>query len=134
MHKNLESAEFPYNKNWKPTLHSLIANHVLEMSVKLKSKCVRLTRNIALFWWFESVSYICFYQGLFTKCDLDHMILLYYYGETKGTINDESVNLKGAVYEPKQNSFNLQSVSTGFTNVGSIFYKVRSLSSEQVFN
>ena len=48
----------------------------------------------------------------------------------------ESVNLKGAVYEPKQNSSSLQSITTsaGFTNVGSMFYKVHSLSSEQVFN
>ena len=48
----------------------------------------------------------------------------------------ESVNLKGVVYEQKQNSFSLPSITTctGFANVGPIFYKVHSLSSEQVFN
>ena len=30
-----------YKKHRKPTLHSLIANHVLEMSGKLKFQCVR---------------------------------------------------------------------------------------------
>ena len=46
----------------------------------------------------------------------------------------ELVNLKGVVYEPKQNSFSLQSITacTGFANVGLTFYKVNSLSSEQV--
>ena len=39
--------------------------------------------------------------------DLCHKILLYYYAETKEMIH-ESVNLKGAVYKPKQNSFCLQ--------------------------
>ena len=34
--------------------------------------------------------------------DLSHTILLYYYTETKEMIS-ESVNLKGVVYEPKQN-------------------------------
>ena len=33
--KNLESAELTNNKNGKPTLHSPIADHVLEMSFKL---------------------------------------------------------------------------------------------------
>ena len=37
---NLESAEFTNKKHGKPTLHSLITNHVLEMSVKLKFECV----------------------------------------------------------------------------------------------
>ena len=32
----LESAEFTNKKHGKPTLHSLIANHVSEMSLKLK--------------------------------------------------------------------------------------------------
>ena len=47
--------------------------------------------------WFPT----CFYQGLFTRCDLYHTILLYYYAETKEMINNESVNLKGAVYHNK---------------------------------
>ena len=40
LHKNLARAEFTNNKHGKPTLHSLIVNHVLEMSVKLKFHCV----------------------------------------------------------------------------------------------
>ena len=46
---------------------------------------------------------ISFYPGLFTRCDVYHTILLYYYAETKEMIY-ESVNLKGVVYELKQNS------------------------------
>ena len=48
----------------------------------------------------------------------------------------ESVNLKGVVFEPKQNSFCLQSLTTptGFANVGPIFYEVHSLCSEQACN
>ena len=48
----------------------------------------------------------------------------------------ESLNLKGVVTEPKQISFGLQSITTctGFETVCPIFYKVHSLSSEQVFN
>ena len=75
--------------------------------------------------------------GLFrvNRCDLYHTILLYCYAETKEMIY-KSVNLRGAVYEPKQNSFSFRSIArcTGFANVGPIFYKVHSLSSEQVFN
>ena len=54
-----------------------------------------------------------------------------YYAKTKEMIY-KSVNLKGAVYEPKQNSFSLQSIPTrtSFANVGRIFYKVHSLSSD----
>ena len=42
----------------------------------------------------------------------------------------ESENLKAVVYEIKQNSFSLQSITTcaGFANVDSIFYKVDSMS------
>ena len=43
---------------------------------------------------------------MFTRCDLDHTILLYYYAKTKEMIY-ESLNLKRVVYEPKQNSFSL---------------------------
>ena len=43
--KNLEHAE-PTNKNHgKPTPHSLIANHVLEMSVKLNFLCERFEKK-----------------------------------------------------------------------------------------
>ena len=45
LHKNLESAEFINNKHRKPTLHSLIANHVLEMPVKLKFQCVHFEKK-----------------------------------------------------------------------------------------
>ena len=50
-------------------------------------------------------------------------------------IIDESVNLK-VVYEPKQNSFGfgISQQLQVFSNVGSIFYKVHSLISEQFFN
>ena len=40
-----ESAELTNKKKGKPTLHSLIANHVLEMSVKLKVHCVHFNRH-----------------------------------------------------------------------------------------
>ena len=39
--KDHESAEFTNKKHGKPTLHSLIARHVLEMSIKLKFQCER---------------------------------------------------------------------------------------------
>ena len=56
------------------------------------------------------------------------------YAETKEMIY-ESVNLKGVMYEPKQNSFRLQSISncTGFATADPIFYKAHALSTEQVF-
>ena len=44
LHKNLESVEFVNKKHGKPTLHSLIANHVVEMSVKLKFRFVRFQK------------------------------------------------------------------------------------------
>ena len=108
--KNLESAEFTNKKHGKPTLHSMIANHVLEVSVKLESQCVRFEEALFCSGGFESVSYL-FYQALFTRWDLHHRILLYYYAEKKEMIY-ESVNLKGVVYEPNQNSFGLQSITT----------------------
>ena len=96
LHKNLECAKFTSRKYVKPTLHSLIANHVLEMSVKLKFQCVRFEKKhrfaLVVSNWFP----ICFYQGLLTRCDLHHTILLYYFDETKEMIY-ESVNLKGVV-------------------------------------
>ena len=47
LHKNLESAEFTNKKHGKPTLHSLlyIANHVLQMSAKLKFQCVHVKKK-----------------------------------------------------------------------------------------
>ena len=78
---------------------------MLEMFVKLTFQCVRLKKH-----YFALVVMnrfpICFYQGLFTRCDLYHRFLFYYSAETKEMIY-ESVNLKGVVYEPKQNSFSL---------------------------
>ena len=66
------------------------------------SRCVLVEEKhcfaLVIFNWFP----ICFYYGLFTRCDLYHTILLYYYAETKKMIY-ESVNLKGFMYEPKQN-------------------------------
>ena len=44
LHKNLESAEFTNKKHENPTLQSLIANHVLEVSVKLKFQCVHFEK------------------------------------------------------------------------------------------
>ena len=46
-YEDLESAEFTSKKHGKPTLHSLIGNYVLEMSVKLKVQYV-LKRNTVL--------------------------------------------------------------------------------------
>ena len=101
---------FPNKKHKKPTLHSLIANHVLKMSIKLKFHCLCF-KNEALFCsgGFESVP-TCLYQGLFTRCDLYRTILYYYYDEAKEMIH-ELVNLKGAVYEPKKKAFSLHSVT-----------------------
>ena len=128
LHKNLPSAQFINKKQGKSTLHSLITNHVLEMSVN--STVYFLKRHIV----FALVVLNRFLINLFIRYNLNHRILLYCYAETKEMIY-ESVNLKGVVYEPKQNSFSFQSISTcaGFGNVDPIFYKVYSLSSEQVF-
>ena len=76
-------------------LHSLIANHVLEMSMKLKFQC-RLEKNHFFGLVVLNPFPICFSRGLFPRCDLYHRILLYYYAETNGIIY-ESVNLKGVV-------------------------------------
>ena len=43
--KNHESAEFTYKEHGKPTLHSLIAKHVLEMSIKLSFLCERFEKK-----------------------------------------------------------------------------------------
>ena len=60
-HKNLETAKFTNKKHGKPAVHSLIANHVLEMSVKIKFQCVSFENKhcfaLVVFDWFP----ICFY-------------------------------------------------------------------------
>ena len=56
LHKNLEGAEFPYKKHGKPPLHSLIANHVLEMFVKFEFQCELFKKGLFCFGGFESVS------------------------------------------------------------------------------
>ena len=90
LHKNLKSIEFTNKKHGKPTLHCLIANHVLKMPVKLQFQCVNvLKRGIACFALVVLNQFsICFHQGLFTRYDL--------HAETKMIY--ESMNLKGVVY------------------------------------
>ena len=56
---NLESAELTIKNHEKLTLDSLIAYHVLEMSVKLKFQCVRFRKKHFFKIRFESV---------FTRC------------------------------------------------------------------
>ena len=56
----------PTTKHGKPTLHSLIANHVLEMSAKLKFKCERFKKKQCFALVVLNGFPICFYQGLFT--------------------------------------------------------------------
>ena len=43
--KNLGSVEFTNKKHGKPTQNSLIAKHMLEMSVKLKFQCVYFEKH-----------------------------------------------------------------------------------------
>ena len=43
--KNIETVEFTNRKHGKLTLHSLIANHVLEMSVKIKFQCLHFEKK-----------------------------------------------------------------------------------------
>ena len=45
LHKNLESAEFSNMKHGKLTLPSLLANHVLEVSARLKFQCVGVEKK-----------------------------------------------------------------------------------------
>ena len=82
LHKNLESVEFTNMKHGKPILHSLIANHVPEMSVKLKFKCVRLKKKYCFALVVLNRFAIFFYKGLFISCDLYHSMLFYHYAET----------------------------------------------------
>ena len=110
LHKNAKSTKFTNKKHRKPTLHSPIANHVLEMSVKLNLQYVRFKKKHCFALMVLNRFPICFYQGLFTPCNLYHRIVLYYYAETKEMVY-ESLNLKGVVYEPKQNSFSLHSMT-----------------------
>ena len=44
--KNPESAEFTNKKHGKPTLHFLIAKHVLEMSMKLKYHVLKRSNTL----------------------------------------------------------------------------------------
>ena len=75
---------------------------------------------------FELVSYLFLLRPVHTMLyTIYHTIIVYYYAQTKAMIY-ESVNLKGVVYEPKQNSFSLQSITTctGFANVSLTFIKL----------
>ena len=72
LRKNLQNAEFTYIKHGKPTLHSLIANHVLEMFVKLGFNCIRLKRNTVLLWWF----WTCFPFVFIKACSHDATCIL----------------------------------------------------------
>ena len=83
---------FTYKKHRKPALHFLTADHVLEISVKLKFQCVRFEKK-ALFC--SGGVELASYLFLFTRWNVYHMILLYF--ETKEMIY-ESMNLKGVVY------------------------------------
>ena len=59
--KNHGSAEFTNKKHGKPTLHSLIAKHVLEISIKLKFQCEHSEKKqrfaLMVLNWFP----VCFY-------------------------------------------------------------------------
>ena len=81
----------------KPTLYSQIKNS------NSSSRVYLLKRSISALVVLNRFS-ICFYQGLFTRRILHHRIVFYYYAETNEMIY-ELVNLKGILYEPKQNSF-----------------------------
>ena len=85
----------------------MISNHVLEVSVKLKFQCVRFEKEHCFALVALNCFLICFIKTCspwFTRYDLYHTVLLYDYAEAKEMIY-ESVNMKGVVYEPSQNSF-----------------------------
>ena len=105
LHKILERAEFTNKKHEKPTLQSMCSRCLSNSN----SSMYVLKRSIALLWWFWIVLFVFVktYSLWFTWCDLYHTILLYHYAETKEMIY-ESVNLKRAVHELKQNSFIIQ--------------------------
>ena len=119
LHENLESAEFSNRKGQKPTLHLWIANHMLEMSTKLKFQCVRFRKEALFSLVVLNQFLVCFYRGLFTRCDLYLGILLCYYAEAK-EMTYESMNLKGVVYEPKETSFSLHSITLSLFTLSSI--------------
>ena len=81
-----------------------IANHVLEMSVELKVQCVCFEKKHC----FALVVLNWFRIFFFKACSNDETCiirnLLHYNAETKKMVY-KSVNLKGVVYEPTQNSF-----------------------------
>ena len=84
---------------------------MLQISVKLKFQWVRFEeKHCFLLGGFELVSYSFLARSVYSMLlELYHTILLYYDAETKEMIY-ESVNLKGDVYESKQNSSSLQSI------------------------
>ena len=61
LHKSLESAEFTNKKHEKPTLQSLIANHVLKVSLKLKLQCVCFEKEHCFALVVLNCFLICFY-------------------------------------------------------------------------
>ena len=71
-HKNLESAEFINKKRGKPTLHSMITNHVLEMSVTLKFQPVRFENCSG---GSDAYSWSCYWLDQFLTPALDAWIL-----------------------------------------------------------
>ena len=91
----------------------MIAKHVLEVSVncKLESQCVRFKKKHCFALVVLNQFPICFIK----PCSHDGTciigffctIMLSYYAGKKDMIH-EPVNLKGVVYEPKQNTFGLQ--------------------------
>ena len=75
LHGNLESAEFTNKKHGKPTLHSLIANHVLEISVKLEFQCVRFEKKHC----FALVFWIGFLFVFVTACSHDATCIIRFF-------------------------------------------------------
>ena len=100
-------------------MHCLIPKHVFKMPVKLKFECERLKEATFCSGGFELVSYWFLLRPIYTMQLVSYDSFFLYYPETKEMIYD-SVNLKGVLYKPKQNSFSLQSSTTytGFANVG----------------
>ena len=57
----VKSAKLTNKKHRKPTLHSLIAKHVLEMSIKLKFQCERFEKKQYFALMILNLFPICFY-------------------------------------------------------------------------
>ena len=97
----------------------MIANHVLEMSINLKCQCVRFKKEaLFCFGGFELVS--CLFLSRPVHTIKYHRIILHYYAEAKVTIH-KSVNLKGVVYEPKQDSFSHHSITCQLKYIEDLF-------------